>query len=285
MVWIVIGATLAALVSLTASINSRRFARRVAREARGLWTAQARPRALDKSRIDALPTPVRNYLKKALVGQERTVAGVRFRHGGRFRSRLDGSWSRIRGEQYDTADPPGFVWWGRVGLGPGLWIDARDGCRNGIGGMLVSLESSLTLADRSGPEMDQGSLLRLLSDLVLLPTALLDDRYVTWSSVDPRRARATLRLNGREVAGVFEFGEDSLPCSFFADRYFDSGRGKARLNPWSGDYADYRKISGMLVPHRFLGYWHVEGRPIPYVDFQLEPPEYDEHRPFDAGTQ
>jgi hypothetical protein len=151
---------------------------------------------------------------------------------------------------------------------------------NGIGGMLVSLESSVTLADRSGPEMDQGSLLRLLSDLVLFPTAFLDDRYVTWVSINERSARATLHLNGRQVTGVFEFGDDCLPRGFFADRYFDTGEGQAQLRPWSGDYADYREVEGMLVPHGFLGYWHVDGERIPYVDFLLERPEYDAKTPF-----
>jgi len=36
----------------------------------------------------------------------------------------------------------------------------------------------------------------------------------------------------------------------------------------------------MLVPHHFMGYWHVDGERIPYVDFRLDPPEYDVQRPF-----
>lgn len=146
--------------------------------------------------------------------------------------------------------------------------------------MFVSLASSFTLADRRGPEMDQGSMLRLLSELVLLPTTYLDERYVTWAAADESKARATLRVNGREVAGVFEFGGDGLPVGFSADRYFDTGDGRAELRPWSGEYADYRAVAGLLVPHRFVGYWHVDGQRIPYVDFLLEPPEYDAKAPF-----
>jgi uncharacterized protein DUF6544 len=205
---------------------------------------------------------------------------VRFRHGGRFRTKLDGPWQAIRGEQYEAADPPGFVWWGRLRAGPGLWVDARDRSVNGAGGMLVSLESSFTIADRTGPEMDQGSLLRLLSDLVLFPTAFLDERYVDWAAVDDAHARATLRVSGREVAGVFAFGPDGLACGFSAERYFDAGRGTPELKPWSGDYEDYRAAGGMLVPHRFVGYWHVGDERVPYVDFRLETPEYGVAAPF-----
>jgi hypothetical protein len=268
-------------LGLTASLNSLRFGRRVALEATELWSGGPVAGPVDRARIEGLPGPARSYLTKALGRRDRSVLAVRFRHGGRFRTSLDGAWQPIHGEQYEAAVPPGFVWWGRLRPTPGLWVDARDRSLNGRGSMLVSLESTATLADRSGPEMDQGSLLRLLSDLVLFPTALLDDRYVTWSALDERRARARLQLGGQGAEGVFEFGEDRLPRSFSADRYFDAGRGPALLKPWSGDYADYREVQdGMIVPHRFIGYWHVDGTRVPYVDFQLEPPEYDVQRPF-----
>src|SRR5262249_26952957 len=123
-------------------------------------------------------------------------------------------------------------------------------------------------------------LLRLLSDLVLFPTAFLDARYVSWATVDDTHARATLRVNGREVAGVFAFGDDGLPRGFSARRYYDTGRGTPELREWSGDYDDYRAAGGMLVPHLFLGYWHVDGKRVPYVDFRLETPEYDVTAPF-----
>jgi len=269
--------SVAGLIGLAASVNSLRFSRRVARETRQLWQAPTGPHAIDRTRLERLPAPVRAYLAKALGVRRTAVATLRFRHGGRFRTKLDGPWQPIRGEQYDAADPPGFLWWGRLRAAPGVWVDARDRCVNGVGGMFVSFESSITLADRSGPELDQGSLLRLLSDLVLLPTAFLDDRYATWAGVDASSARATLRLNGREVSGIFEFGGDCLPRGFFAERYFDTGAGRPELRPWSGDYADYREVEGLLVPHHFLG---VGGRGIPYVDFLLERPEYDAKTPF-----
>jgi hypothetical protein len=205
---------------------------------------------------------------------------VRFRHGGRFRTQLDGPWRPIRGEQYDTADPPAFLWWGRLSPVPGVWIDARDRSIGGKGNMLVSLESSVTLFDRAGRQLDEGASLRLLSDLVLLPSALLDERYVAWTAIDERRARASLRVGGTVVAGVFEFGDDGLPRSFQADRYLDTGSGEPRLLPWSGDYADYRWVQGLLIPHHFVGYWHVDGQRVPYVDFVLETPEYDVREPF-----
>jgi hypothetical protein len=279
MAWLGLGVFIAVLLALGVRWNAARFAQRVARETREIWRgAPAWP--LARERLDSLPGPVRVYLAKALGDRERRVATVRFRHGGRFRTALDGPWRAIRGQQYEAADPPGFVWWGRLRIGPGLWVDARDRSVDGAGGMLIAVESSITIADRRGAEIDQGSLLRLLSDLVLFPTTLLDERYVSWAEMDDTHARATLRVDGREVAGVFDFGADGLARGFSADRYFDAGSGTPELLPWSGDYEDYREAAGMLVPHRFVGYWHVGGKRVPYVDFRLETPEYDVAAPF-----
>lgn len=267
-----------------ASLSSSRFERRFARDAKALLAA-APPRQPGSDSIGLgclapLPAPVRDYLNQAFAGAPRRLSSVRFRHGGRFRTKLDGPWQPIRGEQYDTSDPPGFLWWGRVSPVPGVWIDARDRSISGQGNMVVSLESSLTLFDRSGHELDQGALLRLLSDFVLFPSVMLDERYVAWVPIDDRHARASLRVQGSSVSGVFEFGDDGLPTSFHAERYFDTGSGEPRLLPWSGDYADYRRVDGLLVPHHFIGYWHVDGQRIAYVDFILETPEYDVREPF-----
>ncbi len=260
---------------LLISINNLRFAREVAREVTALWSSDTPLPRVDAERLQQLPALVRDYLAKALGEAPRAARSVRFRHSGRFRTKLDAPWQRIHGEQYDAAAPPGFVWWGRLRIAPGVWVDARDRALNGVGNMFVSLESSFTLFDVSGPQMDQGSLLRLLSELVLLPGALADERYVTWVAVDASHARATLRLHATEVTGTFEFGADGLPASFAAERYFDSGQGQAQLLPWSGTYEDYRRVNGLLVPHHLVAYWHVGGERVPYVDFLLETPEYD----------
>ncbi len=185
--------------------------------------------------------------------------------------------------QYEGANPPGFVWWGRLKLFPGLWVDARDRSQNGTGGMLIVAEALMPVVNRLGPELDQGAMLRLLSDFVLFPTALLDTRHVSWTPIDNSTAQITLTIGECSVSGVFTFGADALPTRFSAYRYFDDGKNLPTLLAWSGEYLDYREVDdGMLVPFRYLGYWHKDGKAVPYVDFILERPEYDKPQPYGA---
>jgi hypothetical protein len=269
-----------AVLAGTVTVNGLRFPARIHREVAPMWAAAAGPRSLASVSAPGLPEPVRRYLAQAIGRHGATVATVRLRHGGTFRNGLEGAWQPIRGEQYFAADPPGFVWWGRIRPLPGLWIDARDRCLEGRGSMRVALESSLTLFERTGPEIDQGGLLRLLGEMAWFPTAFLDERYVTWTAIDAAHARAALRVGGREVAGVFAFGPDGLLATFSAERYLDTGRGAAVLRPWSGELGDYREVAGMRVPHRMAACWHVGEQRVPYARFEVERIEYDVTQPY-----
>jgi hypothetical protein len=136
-------------VGVVVSANSVRFQRNVARKVRTLWAVHAAPSGVTRE-VAALPPPVQCYLQIAIGRSETSVATVRVRRAGTFRTAPDQPWLAIRGRQFFNADPPGFVWWGRVRVAPGLWIEARDESVQGAGGMLVKAGASWTLADASG---------------------------------------------------------------------------------------------------------------------------------------
>ena len=276
--WVAV--TIIGLVGTLASLNSVRFDHRVEREARAMAEASREMASLERTELDALPAPVQRYLRKALGERSRPIARVRLRHGGQFRPSLNGSWLPIRGEQYFTTTPPAFIWWGRVRIAPGVWIDARDRSVGGEGNMWVTMESTVTMANSSGPELDQGALLRLLGEMAWFPTAFLDKAYVTWTAVDDRRATATLHVNGRTVSGSFVFGADDLPSAFHAERYRDIGGGKSVLTPFVGRVGDFRVVEGVLVPYRVIGAWTVEDTTLEYANFEVEQIEFDWREPY-----
>lgn len=268
-------AALAALVH----INRLRFQERVRSDARQRLSSPAPAREVDPLSAQELPPPVQRYLLLAVRERTRSVRTVRLRHGGRFRSRPEGSWLPIRGEQYVACDPPGFLWWGRVRSGPGVWFDARDQVTDGRGSLVVRLQSTLTVVDATGPGVDQGEMLRLLGEMVWYPTAFLDDRFVTWEELDERSARATLRQQDREVRAGFHFRRDGLPRMVTAQRYRDTRSGPV-LTPWSGRFDDYRLVDGLMVPLQVEARWHLESGDWPYAQFKVERIEYDREDAF-----
>ena len=270
---------IAGLAGVLASANSLRFRQRVAGEADRTLTASA-ARRIDRGHLEKLPAPVRRYLAKAIGPRSDTPRNARLQQTGTFRPDLKGKWYPIRAEQYFTDDPPGFIWWGRVRIAPGIWIDARDRSVGGIGNMLVMAESTFPLANSSGPELNQGALLRLLGELVLVPTAYLDHRYVRWSPVDNRQSVATFTVGGLTVTGTFEFGDDDLPARFTAERFRDVGGGKSVLTPFVGEYTDYRVVDGMAIPHEMAGSWVIDGSSELYARFSVARIEFGAIAPY-----
>lgn len=269
--WVVV--TLVGVTGTWASVNGVRFGARVAAEMRDLERGRAAPHSR-LARGTALPAPVKRYVEKAVARQD-PIRGATLRHHGRFRPSLDGRWLPIRGVQRFRADPPAFVWWGRVRIAPGIWIDARDRSVDATGNMLVAAESTITLADSRGSQVDQSALLRLLGEMTWFPTAFLDERFVRWTAIDDHRASAALQVGDHAVTGTFDFGVDDLPAEFTADRYRDVGGGHSVLTPFVGRFSDYRAIGGVVVPYRVLASWVVEGRSSDYADFLVDRLEFD----------
>jgi hypothetical protein len=277
--WIALG--LMATAMLAAHVNGLRFGERVGREVRAFWPSQpsaAPAPALSRDQLERLPDPVRRYVAKAIGRDRAPITTAHVTHTGTFRPKLDGAWLPIRGTQYIRADPPAFIWWGRVRVAPGVWIDARDRFDDGRGNMLVVMESTFTLADSRGAAIDQGALLRLLGEMVWVPTAFLSP-HVTWRPLDDRRAEARLEAGALEVTGVFEFGPDDLPSGFRAQRFRDLGQGQAELAEFYGSMSDYRPVDGMLVPHALVAHWNVGGALKAYARWEVERIEYDRALP------
>ena len=253
-------------------LNQRRFERRVSDEMRALELV---PHASASASIELdLPAPVARY-RAIAVGDHAPVRTLRLEHGGTFCMSVKDKPRPIRGAQLFTSDPPGFVWTGRVRIGPGVWVDVRDMSVAGAGSMRVFIDDTIRIADAKGPELDQGSALRLLAEMPWYPTALFDSRSVRWTAVDATRARATLRLGAAEVSGTFEFGADGLPVRMTALRFGDGGA----LRPWNGVYRDWRTVSGMRVPFEAEVSWQLETGPFTYAHWRVDSMTYDEAPP------
>ena len=270
MAWLMVMSflTLFGAVGVVVNVNALRWQRRVAQEVHALIAVA--PSELPLPALTELPPPVARYRALSL-GDRAPVRTLRVRHTGTFCMSPTAKPLPIRGTQWFTADPPGFVWSARIRWAPGLWVDARDMAANGAGSMRVFLDATVPIADARGPELDQGAALRLLAEMVWYPSVLFDARYVTWSPIDAAHAAATLRFGARQVSGTFEFGSDGLPLGMKGERFMDKGA----LQPWSGTYRDWRTVSGLRVPFEASVTWQLESGPFTYAHWLIEGFDYD----------
>ncbi|OEF95700.1 DUF6920 family protein [Desulfuribacillus alkaliarsenatis] len=197
--------------------------------------------------IEQLPEPVQNWLLTAGVLESERIYTVRSKQAALARFNKDhGEWTPLKAEQHFTVNEPGFIWSAKFNMAPFLHIAARDMYKDGKGNMLIKFQSLFTIADSTGYEMDQGTMVRYLAEIVWMPTAALED-YIVWEEIDEFSAKATMTYKDVSATGIFTFDEQGNPVHFIADRYgeFD---GEFIMLPWVATMSEHTIIDGFKVP-------------------------------------
>jgi hypothetical protein len=177
-------------------------------------------------------------------------------------------------EQWYTVDPPGFIWDATVPAACLPLVRGRDGYLEGRGLMTIRLGSIVPLVNAAGPEMDDASLLRHLSEMPWFPSAFLRDR-VTWEAIDDASVRVSIADGARRATGVLEIDAEGGLLAFHAERHAMVGKG-FELRPWTAPTYAYGEFEGLRLPVRGAAVWTLpDGTELTYIEVELTEVEYD----------
>jgi uncharacterized protein DUF6544 len=217
---------------------------------------------VDLAAMADLPPPTARYLRKVLRNGQPLIRAARLKQSGKLRTDSRSTrWLTFRAEQVVVPAAREFVWNARVSIMPLIHLRVRDAYVGGVGSGTVTLLSALTLAaDRGGRELSSGALHRYLAESVWYPTALLPSDALQWSSIDERKARATLTDSGHTVSLEFWFSDgDEVTGVYSPGRWGKFGK-SYRQAPWEGHFSNYREQYGMLVPSEGEVGWYSAGK-------------------------
>ncbi|MBX2875229.1 MAG: hypothetical protein KTR30_24135 [Saprospiraceae bacterium] len=212
-----------------------------------------------------LPLPVQRYFKYAMAEGQAYIRQVKLKHKGWFRQSLKHRWKPIRGEEYFTCFPPGFLWRGKLS-----WFSAVDKYIRGKGNLKVKLLSILPIVNAKGKATDQGEFLRWLAEAVWFPTALLPSERLSWTPVDEQSAKIHYADKHIQVEGVFHFNEMGQITHFKAKRHMDD----ERLEKWTTHCKDYRLVQALQVPFYAEAVWNLPDGDFCYAKFEVEEIDY-----------
>lgn len=223
------------------------------------------------ARLTGLPDPVQRYFKHVLKEGQPYIRYVRLKHGGTFRTSPDADWMAIEGEEYFTADTPGFIWKGQTTL-----FTARDMYLLGSGGLKVSLISFIPLMNKTGPQYDQGELLRWLGENVWFPTNLLPDRGIYWTPIDSLSSNMIYVHQGDTLAFKVTFNHNNEISRLETRRFMDENR----MADWVIKLTDYNESGNILVPMKAEVMWRLVTGDFSYARFTIRKIEYDKPEMF-----
>ncbi|HQG47430.1 MAG TPA: hypothetical protein PLG50_17365, partial [bacterium] len=151
--------------------------------------------------------------------------------------------------------------------------DMYQDCR---GRMVIKLASLLPIVNASGPETDQGTLLRWLGETVWFPSAALSP-HIAWEAVDSLSAKATMSYGGVTASGIFTFTPDGDFSSFIADRYYYRKEGST-LEPWlvRVEEGGYGELGGIRMPVRCSVTWRFKEGDFTWYKLYIDAAEYDQ---------
>lgn len=223
-------------------------------------TGTAAQPALDPAHDD-LPPPVSRYFAFALSPGQAPVRRARLVQEGEFFLQPGASGSRFTAVDRVTAAPPGLIWEATIRLAPLVAVRVRDSYLEGVGSMQAALAALVPLAHESGcPEIATAALQRFLAEAPWVPTLLLPSPALRWTAINDTSARATLTDRGISAVVVFHFGPDGRITGISAERYRSAG-GAQLLTPWVGEFSQYERVAGMMIPRRGEIAWELpQGR-------------------------
>jgi len=216
--------------------------------------------------LEGLPGPVQKYFRYALDEGQPYLSYVRLKHNGSFKPAKDKKWTDIKGEQYFTAETPGFLWKGKTSL-----FTARDMYIGGKGKLIVSLFSLFKVVDEQGGHIDQAELLRWLGESVWFPTNLLPRKNLQWTAIDSAKAKLTFNYKGISVYYIVHFNEKGQITKLETERYMEKGR----MEKWIGIVGDYKQVNGIRIPTYIEGKWDLEEGEYPYAKFHIQQIDYN----------
>lgn len=214
-----------------------------------------------EEQISDLPEPVQRYFKYALEDGQSYIGSVVLKHNGQFKTALDKEWINIEGEQFFSADEPGFLWKGETAL-----FSVRDQYVAGRGKITVTLLNLFRVVEGEGPEYDQGELLRWLGESVWYPTNLLPRPGLSWSPINDNSAELSFNYHEQVLSYKISFGANGEIVQLETKRYM----GDEGLYTWIGRVSNYKKINGMKIPMWIEAYWLLDDGEHCYARFNVK---------------
>jgi hypothetical protein len=231
------------------------------------------PHVVSEEEVERLPEAARRWLVSARIAGKPRPRTVRLRQEGRFRLGADRPWLPFRAEQYYTTEPAGFVWFARMRAAPLVIISVRDRYFDGRGSIDARLLSLMPVARASGPELDQGALLRYLNEAAWFPAAMLSP-HITWEAIDASSSRATMSYAGVAASATFTVDARGDLTTMVAERYRAAG-GRFVLDTWETPVSEYQEFNDVRMPVRGEGVWQLDSGAFSYIQLRVTDVEYD----------
>lgn len=217
----------------------------------------AKNKILNEEDLNELPEPVKNWLRNSgSVGKPYVSVGKVAQRLEMLMKPNSKKWMTATAIQYTSIDNPAFIWAVDVKMNSLLYFQGRDKFENGLGKMLIKLNSLINLVNEQGEKLNEGALQRYLGEMVWFPSLALSP-YISWEQINDTTAKATMAYKGTSGSGIFYFNSNGDITKFSALRYKDNNA-EAKRYDWIMNFSEHNTVEGKIVPVKMNSTWKLD---------------------------
>lgn len=250
-----------------------RWSRAIDAESRDL-AAAAKPGGtiVTDAAVEALPAPIRRFLRKAGVVGEPIPTVVRLKQKGRMRGSPAAAWMPFEADQVYSIDPPRFVWRANFPSRSLPLVFGRDFYRDGDSGITMKALGVWPVADLRGGELGEAGLMRFLNEMMWFPAAYLGAN-VSWKALDDRSAEVSISDHGLTATAVVLFDENDDLVNFRALRY---NTDTLSLEAWETPISRHGPLAGLsALPLQGQAVWKLPDGDFAYIELDIAELSYE----------
>lgn len=228
------------------------------------------------SELENQPELVQKYIKSVVADSINIPKFVISKQEGKLKTDVNSEWKDLTAVEYFTTEKPNFLWKSKMSTSKFFWVNAIDSYISGKGNMLIKLNSSVTIADSWGLELDKSGLFRYLSEAVLFPTTLIPSENLLWDVIDTNIAEVKFNHSDLSVVAKLYFDDDlRLERMETYDKYRALEVGFER-SLYTIYYSNYKNFGGkFFVPTQIDAEWELKDGKFKYAEFMITSIEYE----------
>ena len=228
------------------------------------------------TKIDDQPKLIRDYFQSVLADSILHPKFITVEQTAQFKTDINSNWMPLKATQYFSTEPSGFLWNSEMKTSNFFWVNAIDSYLNRKGNMLIKFNSSVTVADSWGIELDKSGLFRFISEAVLFPTKLLPSENLMWNILDSNIAEIKF-IDGdlSVVAKLFFDSKKRINKIETYDKYraLEEGYKKSLYTIYLSKYRTFEK--SFTVPTYIEVEWELNSGKFKYGKFTIERIKYE----------
>ncbi len=217
--------------------------------------------------IQHLPQSVQRCMKYSQVIGTPKIKKVCLKQTGIFKTAPHKPWAPFTADQWFNVDGASFEWRMDMKMAPFVHVKGVDRLSDGKGEMKIRLFGIIPLINAKGPEIDQGSMTRYLSEMIWFPQGFINE-YIRWEAIDDFSARAIFTVHDKSVEGIFYFDDLGRMTEFTCDRYSSEGK-EMVLRPWHATIYEYGECDGVMIGTKGKVTWRRPEGDYTYIDLEI----------------